>query len=124
MKDVNSITREEFWTAYNAHPETKFLKFMYTHYNVKLKRTPKPIGTWTAVISWIVATIGMILFNELGMRDIAMIFVWFYIPFGTLIFALPAFLMNKARIKKIIKILDVTPDQYNYLVNLYGSKED
>jgi len=119
--DVNKITKEQFDAAYAKHPETKFLKFMYTYYNVKLKRKPAPIGTWTAVIAWIIATIGLIVFDQLGMKEVATAFLWVYIPFGTLIFTLPAFLMNKSRTKKIAKELGVTFDQYNYLVDKYYS---
>ena len=114
-----TITKEEFDAAYNKYPPSGLLKFVYTHYNVRLRRRPRPIGTWTAVIAWIVSTVGLIVFNEIGMREVAEIFVYGYIPFASLIIALPAFLLNKARVKKIVKELGITPDHYNNLVDLY-----
>lgn len=119
--DVDKITKKQFDEAYNNHPETRFLKFMYTYYNINLKRKPTPIGTWAAVISWIIATIGLVLFDLLGMHKVAHVFLWIYIPFGFLIFGLFAFLLNKRRIKKIRKELGITIEQYDYLFNKYYS---
>ena len=116
-----AITKEQFDAAYNKYGPSKFLKFVYTYYNVKMKRPGKPLawGTIVAVIAFFIATIGMIVFDQLGMKPVAIGFVWGYIPFGALLISLPAFLLNKARIKKIIKILGVTPIEYNKLVDRF-----
>jgi len=114
-----AITKEQFDEVYNKYKAGKFLKFAYTHYNVKLKRKPTPIGTWAAVIGWTIGTIGMIVFDQLGMKEIAKDFLWAYIPFAALIIALPAHLMNQARTKKIAKKLGISLDQYNNLVDRY-----
>ena len=113
------ITKEQFDAAYDKHGPGKFLRFVYKHYNVKLKRKPTPIGTLLAVIGWVIGTIGIIVFDQLGMKDIAIKFLWAWIPFGALIISFPAFWLNKARIKKIIKILGITPIEYNKLVEKY-----
>lgn len=122
--DVNDITREQFLAVYNKYPETKFLKFAYTHYNVKLRRKPRPIGTWAAVIGWIIGTLGIIVFDQLGMKEVALKFLWAYVPFAMLIISLPAHFLNNRRIKKIAKELGVSLDQYNRLVDKYGKSED
>ena len=114
-----TITKEEFDAAYNKYPPSGFLKFVYTHYNVKLMRKPKPIGTWTAVIAWIISTIGLIVFDQLEMKEVANAFVWGYIPFASLIIAFPAFKLNQRRTKKIAKELGISLDHYNNLVDLY-----
>ena len=113
------VTKEQFDAAYAKYGPSKFLKFMYTHYNVKLKRNPTPIGTLLAVIGWTIGTIGLIVFDQLGMREIAMKCLWAYVPFAAMIISLPAFLMNQARIKKIAKELGVSLQKYNELADLY-----
>lgn len=113
------ITKEQFDAAYAKYGPSKFLRFIYTHYNVKLKRKPTPIGTLLAVIGWVIGTIGLIVFDQLEMKEIALIFLWAYVPFAALIISLPAFLMNHARIKKIAKELGVTLQEYNDLADKY-----
>ena len=113
------ITKEQFDAAYTKYGPTKFLKFIYTHYNVKLKRKPTPIGTLLAVIGWIIGTIGIIVFDQLEMKEMAKNFLWAYIPFVSLIISLPAFLMHQARIRKIAKELGVTLQEYNNWADLY-----
>lgn len=119
---MKKITKSQFDKAYNKYPETSFLKFVYTYYNVKLNRRPIPLGTWAAVIGWFIGTIGLIVFDQLGMKDISLKFLWAYIPFASLIITLPAFLLNRIRTKKICKELGVTPEEYNKLVNKFYSK--
>lgn len=113
---MSEITREQFETVCRKHIPSGFLKFVYLHYNVKLMRTPRPIGTWLGVIGWSAGTIGLILFNELGMRDVALKFIWLYIPFFAFLVTLPAFFMARARIKRIVKELGLTITEYNNLV--------
>ena len=113
------ITKEQFDAVYNKYKPSAFLKFVYTHYNVKLKRKPRPIGTWAAVIGWFIGTAGIIVFNELDMHDVAMKFLWAFVPFGSLIISLPAFLLNQRRTKKIAKELGVSLDEYNRLVDKF-----
>lgn len=115
----NAITKEEFDKVYNRYKPGAFLRFAYTHYNVKMKRTPKPIGTWAGVIGWIIGTIGLIVFDQLGMKDIAMKFLWAYVPFAAFIISLPAFLLNQSRTKKIARKLGVSLDEYNKLVDKF-----
>ena len=113
------VTKEQFDAAYNKYGPSKFLKFIYTHYNVKLKRKPTPIGTLLAVIGWVIGTIGIIVFDQLEMKEVALKFLWAYVPFASLIIALPAFLMNQARTKRIARELGVSLDEYNRLVDRY-----
>lgn len=113
------VSKEKFDAIYNKYAPSKFLNFVYTYYNVKLKRKPTPIGTLLAVIGWVIGTLGLIIFDQLGMKEIARIFLWAYIPFAALIISLPAFLLNQKRIKKIAKELGVSLERYNKLVALY-----
>ena len=119
--NVDKITKEQLDAIYNKHPETKFISFMYTYYNLNMKSKPTPIGTWVAVISWIIATVGLIVFDQLGMKEVANSFLWIYIPFGAFIFVLPAFLLNMKRTKRIAKELGITTEEYNYLITKYYS---
>lgn len=114
-----AITKKQFDAAYKEYAPSKFLKFVYTHYNVKLKRKPTPIGTLLAVIGWVIGTIGIIVFDQLGMKEVALKFLWAYIPFGALIISFPAFLLNKRRLKKISKELGISIDAYNKLVDKF-----
>lgn len=116
---MDNITKVEFDAVYKKYAPSKFLKFAYTYYNVKLKRNPRPIGTWAAVIGWAIGTLGIIVFDQLGMKDIAMIFLWAYVPFGALIIAFPAFLLNHRRIKKMARKLGISIQEYNNLADLY-----
>jgi len=113
------ITKEQFDEVYNKYGPGKFLKFVYTYYNVKLKGKPAPLGTWAAVIGWVIGTIGIIVFDQLEMKDIAIKFLWAWLPFGALIISFPAFWLNQFRIKKIAKKLGISLDQYNKLVEKY-----
>ena len=72
-----------------------------------------------AVIGWTIGTIGIVVFDQLEMREIAMKFLWAYVPFASLIISLPAFLMHQARIKKIAKELGISLQEYNNLADLY-----
>jgi len=119
--DINKISKKEFDQAYNTYPETKFIKWVYKFYNFNLKEKPKPIGTWLAIIFWCLATLGLVVFTEIGMAKFARVFLWLYIPFGSLIITLPTFLLNKKRIKKIVKLLGINTEEYNYLVNKFYS---
>lgn len=118
--DINKITKKEFYQAYNTYPETNFIKWVYKYYNFNLKKKPVPVGTWIAIISWCCATLGLIVFTEIGMIKVANAFLWCYIPFGSLIISFPAFLLNKKRTKKIAKLLKINTEEYNYLVNKFS----
>lgn len=113
------VSKEKFDAVYSKYAPSKFLKFVYTYYNLKLKKKPTPIGTLLAVIGWIIGTLGIIIFDQLGMKEIAKGFVWAFAPFAALLITLPAFLLNNRRIKKIAKELGITLEKYNQLVSLY-----
>lgn len=113
------VTKEQFDAVYNKYSPSKFLRFVYTHYNVKLKRKPTPIGTLLAVIGWGIGTLGIIVFDQLGMKEVAKGFLWAFVPFGALVISLPAFLLNQRRTKKIAKELGVSLDVYNNLVDKF-----
>jgi hypothetical protein len=116
------VSKEKFDAVYNKYAPSKFLKFVYTHYNVNLKRKPTPVGTLLAVIGWVVGTLGLIVFDQLGMKEVSLKFLWAYLPFASLIISLPAFLLSQKRIKKIAKELGITLEKYNQLVALYYPK--
>ena len=115
------VTKEQFDAAYNKYGPGKFLKFVYTYYNVKMKRPGKPLawGTIAAVIGFCIGTIGIIVFDQLDLKPIAMKFLWAYAPFVALLISFPAFWMNQFRIKRIAKKLGVSLDQYNNLVDRF-----
>lgn len=113
------VSKEKFDAVYSKYAPSKFVNFVYTHYNVNLNKKPTPIGTLLAVIGWVVGTLGLVVFDQLGMKEVAKAFLWAYLPFAALLISLPAFILNQRRIKKIAKELGVSLERYNQLVALY-----
>ena len=122
---MEKITKEQFNTAYDKYKPSKFLKFIYTYYNVKIRRPDKPIawGTLLGVIGWIVGTIGYIIFDLAGMNEIAKEFLWAYVPFAAFFISFPAHFLNIIRIKKIAKKLGISIEQYNKLADRFYGKD-
>lgn len=114
------ITKEQFLKVYNKYPENRFVKWVYTYYSLNLLNKPVPIGSWIAVAGFSIATIGMIIFDQVGNHKLASLFTLLYIPFFSFIITLPAFLMNNHRLRKIINELGITVREYNQLVDLYS----
>jgi hypothetical protein len=108
-----------FIESYASHPANMFTKLVYRLFNVNLFKKPYPIGSIILVLCWLIGTIGMIISNQLGLKQLAFIFACILSAFFLFIITLPAYIMNKLRIRKIIKELGITPYIYNYLAEKY-----
>lgn len=121
---MEMITKEQFNEAYNKYAPNKFIKFMYTYYNLGGRNPREPVawGTLLAAIGWTIGTVGMIVCDQLGLKDLAINFLWAYVPFGVLIMWIPTSLMNKIRIIKIARTLGVSMKEYNKLSDRFHEK--
>jgi hypothetical protein len=117
---MKNITRAQFLKAYNTFPETPFLQWTYRNFNSNISVEPKPVGTIIAVLSWFLATIGIIIGDQTGNKDIANASIFFYAPFVFMfLVAIPAFFVNRVRIRKIADLLGVSLEDYNKLADKY-----
>lgn len=108
-----------FTEVYNKHKTNGYTRFMYRFFNLNLKQKPIPWGSILLIVCWGIGTLGIIIFNEIGLISIARIFAYILSLFFLFILTLPAFLMNQLRIRRIIKELGITPYIYNYLAEKY-----
>lgn len=120
---MKKITEEEFLDVYESHPANGFTKWAYHNYSTDLKAKPTPVGSWLAIFGFVVGTVGMIVFDQLGNKDVARMFCSLYLLFFLWVVSLPAWIMNKVRINKIVKELGISPEEYNVLVSMYNPKD-
>ena len=117
--DVKNITKQQLKEAFDHHPNS-YVNWAIKHYSLNLRKTPKPIGSYISLISFIIATIGMILFDKLGMHTYASIFASLYILFALWgVITLPAYIMIKLIHRKICKELDISMEDLYVLLSLY-----
>ena len=120
MRNIKNVTKFEFLEAYDRNKPGKFISWIYKYYTTNLKQKPTPIGSWSSLSSFGIATVGMILFDQLGYKTISKNFAFFYLPFLLWgILALSAYLINNARTSKIADELNITIEDYNILAEEY-----
>jgi len=121
MADFNKITKKQFDKVNDKHQPSGWIKFAFKHFS---KETEKK--NMTLKNSLIFLLIGLFavgffctVFN--APRKIIAIVTLTYsillIVFGLYLFS--AVILNNIRINKIITELDITKDEYNYLVKKY-----
>ncbi len=119
---MDKITKEQFDIAYNNHLPSGWVKFAFKHFS-------KETGKQNKGLSKTITTLFLILF-AIGFISVAFNLPESIVKYSTFIycFILPlivaylsiAAIANNIRIKKIIKELGVSEDEYNSLVAMYG----
>lgn len=122
--DWKKITKTQFDDAYNTHLPNGWIRFAYKYFsksteleNIKPSKvivgillTFFGLGMLGTIVKWSREIIGIITITYIIILSILVLYL------------LSALLMNNARLRKIMKILGVTKQEYNLLVNkFYGS---
>jgi hypothetical protein len=122
--DWKKITKKQFDDAYNQHLPNGWIRFAYKYFSKSTERENlKPsriivgillslfgIGMLGTILKWSRAVVGTV---TIAYSVILAVLV---------LYLLSAVWMNNARLKKVMKILGVTKQEYNLLVDkFYGS---
>lgn len=117
---MSKVTKKRYQEVSAKYTPNKFTVWVYRNFSTLLKSKPIPYGSWIAVICFAIATIGIILFDQLGNKEMANKFVWFYLPFVLWMpLGIIAFTMNNKRNRKIANELGVSEEEFNELVAKY-----
>lgn len=114
------VTREQILEAFKKYPFNGFTKWVYKYYSTNLRKKPAPIGSYVAIVGFIIASIGMITFDQIGIKYIADIFASIYLLFAVWGISLPAYIMKQINVKRICKHLGLNSEEYNRYLNMYN----
>jgi hypothetical protein len=123
MVDVNKITKKQFDAAYNKYLPSGWIKFAYKYFS---KETEKKNMSLKNNLTFILLGLFLIGFFGTAFKApialIGTVTITYSILLTILVLYLfSAVILNNFRLKKIIKSLGITKEQYNYLVRkFYG----
>jgi len=114
------ITIKKFLDAWNKFPPTKIEKFYFKHFSKEAKnRKVSWIVFSLLLIPFLIGYIGTIVDTSYSVIKVATL----TLSFMLVIFAIPwiyVWYAHKRRIKKIIKELNCTTEEYDNAVDLWG----
>lgn len=122
MADWNKITKKQFDAASNKFPASKWIKFAYDNFSknpekMKLKNTL----VYTFLSLFLVGFIGTVLnLSPKLIMIITLIYTGVLVILGLYLFT--AAILNTIRLKKIIKELGITVEEYNKLLEKFNVK--
>jgi len=121
MNDFQEITERQFDSAYNAHLPKKWISFAFKYFSKKTVDKNLTLGKNLSYV--LIGLFFLGLFSTILKLPHAIIGV-FTITLsislvGLVLYILSAGTLNRIRIKKIRKILDVTEAEYEYLVDKF-----
>jgi hypothetical protein len=120
---TDRISKEQFLVAYNNHPANAWDKFTFKYFSASALPKDKWLkkGAVTLLLSsFAVGFLGTVLNVAKGFIAAALIpYLIVLLTIAILMFA--TFFMNNARIRKIMKELNVNKDEYDALVSVYLS---
>jgi hypothetical protein len=115
------ISRDEFLAVYNKHLPNKWTEAAFRYFSTTTAKKDKwvsrivEITLGTLFIAGFIATMT----SKTFVLSAIIILIFGFILFSLAAFMGGAAIMNNLRILKIIKILGITRDEYNSLVDLY-----
>lgn len=114
------ITKERLNEVYNKYPPNKFIKFIFKYFSSTTES--KDLVVKTIVKNFLLGIFMALFFSVVFEFGMAKIFLIIYsIVLGSVILgSLSAHIMNNLRIKKIIKELGISKEEYNNLILMYG----
>lgn len=116
------ITREQFYAVYDKYPPNWWTRIAFKYFSRSTEKEnmkPSLVVSWTLIILFLAGFFGTV-FN-LKHEILWGITVSFAIILATLVLSLfAAVFMNNARLKKVMKELGVTKQEYNWLAEKYG----
>lgn len=118
---MKGITKKKFTTAYLKNQPSAYTLFIYGFYSTNLRnKNPRPWGSYTAIFGFLVGTVGMVVFDQIGCKGIADKFVLLYSLFvlwGLL--TLPAYILNQIRIGRVCGELGINKNEYKMYYDYY-----
>lgn len=121
MTKFKKITKKQFNDAYNMHPPNRWIRFGYKYFS---KETDKKNMMLRNSISFILGVFFLLGFlgtiTNTSYRFIAISTIVYAIFLTILVlYLLSVAILNNRRIKKIMKILDINKEEYNFLVEKF-----
>lgn len=117
--DWKKITIEQFIDAYNTYPPNGWIRFAFKYFSKSTERKNLKLSRWLVGLLLGLFGIGFLgTILNLSRAIIGSVTIGFSVLLALLvIYLLIAVWMNNRRIKKIAKLLGVTLQEYNLLVN-------
>lgn len=121
MRDISTITKEEFEKVYNKHLPSKWIVFAYKYFSDSTEKKDMTLRKW--IVNTLLITFAILFFGVVFNLPNKLLIMFSVIYATTLIslvgYLFSAYFLNKKRIEKIYRELDVTPEQYNELVGKF-----
>lgn len=123
MTDFKKITKKQFDTAYNKYLPSGWVRFAFKYFSKETEKKDMALRNYFTFV-----LIGLFLLGFFGTVFNAPLplIKWITIVYSILLVILVLYLfsavfLNNFRLKKVMKLLGVNKEQYNYLVNkFYG----
>lgn len=121
MNDVNKITEKQFWTAYNHHLPSGWIKFAYRYFS---KGTEEKDMKLNGVITYLLLWLFVMGFGGTVIGFPHAVIGTITITYGIILAVLVLYLfsavkLNNMRLGRIAKELDVTRQGYDKLAEKY-----
>jgi len=121
--DWREITKDQFDNAYNQHLPNGWIRFAFKYFSKSTEKENLKLSNWLVGI-----LLGLLVIGFIGTAaDLSRAFIGTAtITYGIILSVLVLYLfsaiwMNNFRLKKIMKILGVTKQEYNWLADkFYG----
>ena len=121
MADWKNITKEQFLAAYNHYPPNKWTKFAFKYFSKSTEKEDMKLSNWVGIILGLLFLIGFFgtVFG-LPRTILGPVVIGYSLLLAVLVLSLfIAVWMNNARLKKVMKLLGVTKQEYNRLADKF-----
>ena len=119
--DKNKLSKEDFLAVYNKHLPNKWIKLAYKYFStstIEEDKLPKRVFFTSLLLLFLFGFIGTIIgMNEIFIGISILMMTVIMVPMA--IFRFGAFIMNRLRIRKIRKILNIEKAEYDYYALIY-----
>ena|ERR1035437_5415263 len=118
---TDRISKQVFLAVYNSYLPNEWIKFTFKYFSTSTLPKDKKVGnimTGVLFILFLGGFLGTVLnLNHNFIKFMVLPFAIILLLWGILKFG--AFIMDNIRIKKILKLLKITEDEYDELENAY-----
>jgi len=115
------ITKKQFDAAYNQHQPSGWIRFAFKYFSKETEKKDMSLRNHLTFLLLALFFLGFFgtVFNA-PLPFIKVVTIWYSILLAILVlYLLSAVLLNNSRLNRVKKILGVTKEQYNYLVNKF-----
>ena len=118
---MDNISKTQFDNAYNQHPPAKWIQFAFKYFSKSIEKKDMKLSNiiaYTLLGTFLLGLFGTIMKWP---RPVIATVTYIYVGLLTVLvgFLFAAVKLNNRRLKKIMKILDVTKQEYNQLVEKF-----